>query len=107
MSIFDAAKPVIGLILAICLGGFVIWLTAPISKPVSELGVIESFGLSEGRQGSHPVAIVRIGDSTEPVRIKPFHDCRVGDVISLSIRSLPVGRRVTPALVPEPCQRSA
>ena len=107
MPIFDSAKTVIGLVLAACLGGLVIWLTVPMSKPVSEIGVIESFGLSESRQGSHQVAIVRISDSTEPVRISPSHNCRVGDVISLSVHSLPIGRRVTPALVAEPCGRRA
>jgi hypothetical protein len=105
MAHLISVKTLIGWLLIVGVASLVVWLLVPLGPPSHETGIIEGFGLSEGRRGSHRIAVVRINGASAQVRISSRIDCQIGDEIELNRQSVPFRQKFTPALTPHPCYR--
>jgi hypothetical protein len=93
-----------GLLLAFLIAASVVVAMASFGPTRAATGRIESFGLSEGKTGSHSVAVVNVDGRVAEVPVPPSAICRVGNEISLVHQRSLLGPSYTVALRPDLCR---
>lgn len=73
------------------LGALLVFCMFPLGASEPTIGRIEHFGLTEGRYGSRPVAVVHVDGDTRQVSLPRSTLCEVGDKIRLK-RQRHIGR---------------
>ena len=69
----------------------------------ASIGRVASLGLTEGKRGSRPIAVVEVDGVTAQVRIPPNIDCRTGQRVALTQQRTLLGTRYSVAIQPRPC----
>ncbi len=69
----------------------------------ASVGRVASLGLTEGKKGSRPIAVVEVDGVTALVRVPPNIDCRAGQQVALTQQRSILGPRYSVAIQPRPC----
>ncbi len=93
----------VGFSIAIALVTAISLLFGAFSVEGASVGRVASLGLTEGRKGSRPIAVVEVGGVTALVRVPPDIDCREGQQVALNQQRSLLGPRYSVATQPRPC----
>ena len=93
----------VGLSVALAIGVAVSLLLVSFPGEGASVGRVTSLGLSEGKPGSSPIAVVEVDGITAQVRLPRHTDCRVGQRVALIQQRSLLGPSYGVALRPHPC----
>lgn len=93
----------VGFSIALALVVAISLLLGSFSVEGASVGRVASLGLTEGKRGSRPIAVVEVDGLTALVRVPPNIDCRAGQRVALTQQRSLWGPRYSVAIQPRPC----
>lgn len=93
----------VGYSIALALVVAISLLLGSLSVEGASVGRVTSLGLTEGKRGSRPIAVVEVDGVTALVRVPPNIDCRAGQRVALTQQRSLLGSRYRVAIQPRPC----
>ena len=93
----------VGFSIALALVVAISLLLGSFSVEGASVGRVTSLGLTEGKRGSRPIAVVAVDGVTALVRVPPNIDCRAGQRVALTQQRSILGPRYSVAIQPRPC----
>jgi len=92
-----------GLTIASLIGALATAAFAEFGPKGSVVGEIVSFGIREGRTGSHRVAVIRVNSASTQLHLPSSSNCDVGDKIHLTERRGLIGAKYSVTTAGEIC----
>ena len=93
----------VGLSLTLAIGVAISLLLVSVPEEGTSTGRVTSLGLTEGKTGSRPLAVVSVDGETAQVRVPRHVECRVGQRVALVRQRSLSGPRYGVAIQPRPC----
>lgn len=93
----------VGLSLTLAIGVAISLLLVSVQEEGTSTRRVTSLGLTEGKTGSRPLAVVSVDGETAQVRIPRHVECRVGQRVALVRQRSLLGPRYGVAIQPRPC----